>query len=223
MTDPNKTNTGNDLKSMHVAVYALSLLGGAHKKVHTEDIAMKCMQIAPDRFRWERYDYPDKERVRKALVHASEEKNRSLVTGRSGMEQRSKSRDGWQITPSGAEWLRAHESVFENAFTHSSGAAAPTIPRREAQRFLKTIRLDPAFQIYQSKRSLAEVSRYMFTDLLNCSPDSPPETIKVKFDRLRSTAELVNDKQVLGFLAACHEQFGVLLHDSARVKGNTSS
>jgi len=223
MTDLNKANIGNDLKSMHVAVYALSLLGGAHKKVHTEDIAMKCVEIAPDRFRWERYDYPDKERVRKALVHASEEKNGSLVTGRSGMEQRSKSRDGWQITPAGAEWLRVHESIFEGAFTRSPGAAAPTIPRREAQRFLKTIRSDPAFLMYQSKRSLADVSRYMFTDLLNCSPDSPSETIKVKFDRLSSIAEIVNDKQVLDFLAACKAQFGVLLNESARVKGNTPS
>lgn len=222
MPDLNKANIGSDLKNMHIAVYALSLLGGAHKKIHTEDLAMKCMEIAPDRFRWERYDYPDKERVRKALVHASEDKNGSLVTGRSGMEQRSKSRDGWQITPAGAEWLRVHESIFENAFTRSPGAAAPTIPRREAQRFLKTIRSDRAFQIYQSKRSLSDVSRYMFTDLLKCSPDSPTETIKVKFDRLRSTAELVNDKQVLDFLAACNEQFGVLLNDSARAKGNTS-
>jgi hypothetical protein len=221
MTDTNKIIIGNDLKSMHIAVYALSLLGGTHKKIHTEDIAKKCMEIAPNRFRWERYDYPDKELVRKALVHASEDKNGSLVAGRSGMEQRGKSRDGWQITPAGAEWLRIHESTFETSLTRLPGAIAPTIPRREAQRFLKTIRSDTAFQIFQSKRNLTEVSRYMFTDLLNCSPDSPAETIKVKFDRLRSTAELVNDKQVLEFLAACAEQFSVLLNDSARAKGNT--
>jgi hypothetical protein len=132
MADPNKTVLGNHLKSMHIAVYALSLLGGTHKKVHTEDTAKKCMDIAPDRFRWERYDYPDKELVRKALVHASEDKNGSLVIGRSGMEQRGKSRDGWQITPAGAEWVRINESTFENALTRSPGTTGPTIPRREA-------------------------------------------------------------------------------------------
>ena len=218
MADTSKAIIGNDLKSMHIAVYALSLLGGTHKKVHTEDIAMKCMEVAPNRFRWERYDYPDKELVRKALVHASENKNGSLVVGRSGMEQRGKSRDGWQITPAGAEWLRNNESVFENALTHSPGT---TIPRREAQRFLKTIRSESAFQIYLSHRNLTDVSRYMFTDLLNCSPDAPQETIKAKFDRLHSIAELVNDKQVLEFLAACNDQFSLLLNNSARAKGNT--
>lgn len=217
MTEMPKINSGGELKNMHIAVYALSLLGGTHKKVHTEHVAAKCMEVAPDRFRWELYDYPDKERVRKALVHASEKKNGSLVAGRSGMEQRGKSRDGWQITPEGAEWLRNHESKFESVLTLSTGA---TIPRREAQRFLKTIRSDSAFKRYLSKGSLADVTRYMFTDLLNCSPDSAQETIRVKFDRLQSIAKLVNDKQVLEFLSACTLQFDSLLNYSARAKGS---
>ncbi len=29
----------DEVKSMHIAVYALSLLGGSHQKVHTEEIA----------------------------------------------------------------------------------------------------------------------------------------------------------------------------------------
>lgn len=215
MTDKDEVN--NTLKNMHIAVYALSLLGGTYKKVHTEDIAIRCKEIAPNRFRWQLHDYPDKELVRKALVHASESKNGSLVAGRSGMEQRGKSRDGWQITPAGAEWLRNNESLFENSLRRSSGA---TIPKREAQRFLKTIRSEPAFQLYLSKRNLADVSRYMFTDLLNCSPDAPQETVKAKFDRLHSIAELVNDRQVLEFLAACKTQFDSLLSNS-RAKGTT--
>jgi hypothetical protein len=60
MADSNKAVIGDDLKSMHIAVYALSLLGGTHKKVHTEDIAAKCVEVAPNRFRWEQYAYPDK-------------------------------------------------------------------------------------------------------------------------------------------------------------------
>jgi hypothetical protein len=46
---------------------------------HTEDIAIRCKEIAPNRFRWQLHDYPDKDLVRKALVHASESKNGSLV------------------------------------------------------------------------------------------------------------------------------------------------
>src|SRR5258708_31157322 len=97
--------SNEEIKSSHIAVYALSLMGGAHRKVHTEEIAVKCIEIAANRFKWERYDYPDKELVRKALFHASEARNGSLVTGRAGMEQKGKSRDGWQLTPAGADWL----------------------------------------------------------------------------------------------------------------------
>jgi hypothetical protein len=214
----NATKTNEDIKSMHIAVYALSLLGGTHTKVHTEDIANKCMEVAPSRFRWERYDYPDKELVRKALVHAGEKKNGSLVTGRSGMEQRGKSRDGWQLTPAGAEWLRKNESILQKGLTNTS----TVIPKREAQRFLSKIRSEPVFHMFVAKRNLSGVSRYMFTDLLNCSPDAPIETIKIKFNRLLSIAELVNDREVLEFLASCKAQFAALLVPSTKAIGGKS-
>ena len=197
----------DELKSMHIATYALSLLGGAHQKVHTEDIAEKCLELAPDRFKWERKPYPDKELVRKALFHASEEKNGSLVIGRAGMEQRGKSRDGWQLTPEGAAWVRQNESRLKSL----AAAKAGTIPRREAERFLKKLRSETAYQAFSKSGNLQGVSQYMFTDLLNCSPDAPLETIRVKFDRILATARLVNDQDTLRFLDLCKSQFASLL------------
>jgi len=176
------------------------------------------MEVAPNRFRWELYDYPDKELVRKALVHAAEKKNGSLVTGRSGMEQRRKSRDGWQLTPAGAEWLRKNEHILQAGLTNTSAA----IPKREAQRFLSKIRSEPIFQMFIAKRNLSGVSRYMFTDMLNCSPDAPLETITIKFNRLRSIAELVNDREVLDFLASCSAEFSPLLAPSTKARGGKS-
>lgn len=61
----------DEIKNIHVAVYALYELGGTGRRVHTEEIAEKCKQLSPDRFKWAKYDYPDKELVRKALFHAS--------------------------------------------------------------------------------------------------------------------------------------------------------
>lgn len=200
-----------EIKSVHIAVYALSLLGGAHQKVHTEHIAQKCLEIAPDRFKWEYYNYPDKELVRKALFHASEKKNGSLVIGRSGIEQRRKSRDGWQLTPAGAAWSRQNESLLRN----SGEPKSAVIRKKEAERFLKQIRSESAYQLFLAKRTLDEVSPYMFTDLLNCSPDAPLETIRMKFDRLLSIAELVNDRDVLDFLRSCEARFESLLVSSA--------
>jgi hypothetical protein len=201
----------DELRSIHIAVYALSLLGGAHQKIHTEEIAEKCLELAPDRFKWERRPYPDKELVRKALFHASEKRNGSLVTGRAGIEQRGKSRDGWQLTPEGAAWLRENESRLA---THGA-QGAEAIPRREAERFLKKIQAESAYRTFLASGNLEAVSQYMFTDLLGCSPDAPLDTIRLKFERILATARLVNDEEVLRFLDLCGARFGTLLRPGA--------
>lgn len=205
----------NELKNLHVAVYALSLLGGAHRKVHTEDIAKKCLELAPDRFKWENYDYPDKELVRKALFHASETRNGGLVVGRAGMEQRGKSRDGWQLTPAGATWLREHESLLPTVV----GSSAGVLPKREAERFVKKLRSEPAYRAFSVNGNLDGVSQYTFTDLLNCSPDAPMETIRLKFDRLLKMAILTGDQDILKFLELCRSRFGNLLGPSPSPPG----
>lgn len=199
----------DEIKSLHIVVYALSLLGGAHRKVHTEDIAQKCLEIAPDRFKWEKYDYPEKELVRKVLFHASEARNGAFVAGRTGMEQRGKSRDGWQLTPAGAAWVRENEALFQQTVQREPSGEA--IPKREAERLLKKLRSDAAYQAFEKSGDAASINRYMFTDLLNCSPDAPPETIRTKFRRLLSNAELIGNEDMLRFLKICEQQFRTLM------------
>ncbi len=199
----------SDLKSMHIAVFALSLLGGSHRKVHTEDLALKCFELAPDRFQWEKYPFADKELVRKALFHASEKKNGALVAGRAGIEKRGKSRDGWQLTPAGAAWVAAN-STHLDARVPSKGAV---IPKREAERILRKIRSERAYQLF-STGGISEVTSYMFTDLLNCSPDAPPDVIRTKFQRLVTNASLIGDETILSFLRSCEMQFANLVGDT---------
>ena len=205
----------DEVKSMHIAVYALSLLGGAHQKVHTEDVAQKCLEIAPERFKWEKYNYPDKELVRKALFHASEAKNGSFVAGRTGIDQRGKSRDGWQLSPAGAAWLRANETVLAAVLRPQLGPKV--LPKREAERLLRRIRSEQAYGIFLQSGDVAKISSYMFTDLLSCSPDAPPETIHTKFHRLLSNAVLLGDVSVLKFLRACEKQFSHLMSPATAV------
>ncbi|MGH9531788.1 MAG: hypothetical protein ACRD2Q_05300 [Terriglobales bacterium] len=206
----------DDLKSMHIAVYALSLLGGGHQKVHTEFIAQKCLDISPGRFKWSHFSYPDKELVRKALFHASEGKNGALVVGRSGMEQRGKSRDGWQLTPAGAAWVRANEHLLGVGETRKT---ADVIPKRDADRLLKKLRSEPTYQMFARTGSVDDITPYMFTDLLNCSPDAPPETIRIKFNRLLTNAQLIGDREVIEFLNSCEARFADLV---SQTKGSSA-
>ena len=197
----------SDITSMHVAVYALFLLNGANKRVHTEHIAKKCFEIAKDRFRWQHYDYPDKELVRKALYHASEKKNGQLVTGRSGSSQKGKALDGYQLTPDGAKWITQNEDLFKKEMSVPNA----DMPKREAERFIKSIKSKKIFIHYLANNSIDGVSHYLFTDMLGCSPDAPKEIIKRLFDRMMTTANVVKSQEMITFLLLCQDNFSDLL------------
>jgi len=207
----------DEITSWHLAAYALSLLGGAHKKVHTEHIAEKCWKIAPDRFRWKHLNYPDKELVRKALYHAGEEKNGRLVVGRSGMEQSGKARDGYQLTPAGAKWIAENEEWLRAI----ANLPKTTVPKKEADRFRKRLINHAAFRLYKEAGSIAELSPYEFTDMLGCGLDAPKDTIRVIFQRLLSMANMLRDEEIIDFLGACEKRFRNLFgaSDSAITNG----
>jgi len=65
-----------------IVLYSLYLLGGWHKRVHTEDIALKCYEIAPSRFSWVKYpQYPDLAPARFALEATKKAQYGALVRG----------------------------------------------------------------------------------------------------------------------------------------------
>lgn len=53
----------------------------------------------------------------------------------------------------------------------------------------------------------------MFTDMLACAPDASKETIKQKYERIMTTANLVNDGEIIKFLGACEKKFSHMLSD----------
>ncbi len=56
MNPPNEESLSN----IDIVVYALYALGGWRERIHTEDIALKCYEIAPSKFSWVKYpQYPD--------------------------------------------------------------------------------------------------------------------------------------------------------------------
>src|SRR3990172_2606809 len=80
-----------------IAVYALRLLGGSARFIHTEDVALKCFELVPERFSWRKHpQYPDAGPARFALEDAKKEKYGRLAAG-----NRVK---GWKLTKSGIEY-----------------------------------------------------------------------------------------------------------------------
>lgn len=197
-----------NLTNLDLVVYALYRLGGASRKVYTEEVAWECYQIAPERFSWRlpqfrNRGFPDKDIVRVALTDAAKPKHGRLVKGRYGVEISGRGSDGWQLTPRGAKWILDYSLKIEGVLGTKSPEAAP----REAQRFSRQIRKDPAFHVFLHD-GMQAVTSYMFTDFLGCSPDAPLDIIRSKFERVSASTQLVQDVEAINFLEECRKKFG---------------
>ncbi|MEX1247782.1 MAG: hypothetical protein WEA61_04825 [Anaerolineales bacterium] len=200
------TNTSNNVD---VAIYALALLGGATRKVSTEEIAYKAFSISPHRFSWAetRYSHiPDKEVTRIALEDAAKEKNGALTKGKAAREL---SKDGWLLTSRGLRWLEENKARIEEAISLKEAAIA--MSAKEIQRLRTRIMREPAFTVYEKTRSVSAVTSFMFTDLLQCTPDALPELVRLKFDRLMNLAQLAQENYLIDFLKECDSKFHNLM------------
>ncbi len=196
----------NEISNVDVAVYILATLGGAEKTVYSEHIAAKCYELAPARFSWRLPDYrekgwPDKYIVKTALEDAKKDEYGGLVDGAYALDV---AKDGWRLTTKGAMWFNENCTTVEKQMgfrtQHSS------VPKRDAQRFLKQMHSQLLYQAY-SKGGFEGATRFALTDMLNCSPDASEDAVISKFKRLRATAELVGDSEIVAFLDACKSKF----------------
>ncbi|MCI0453969.1 MAG: hypothetical protein L0Y68_03105 [Candidatus Dadabacteria bacterium] len=202
----------NELSNIDIALFALYKLGGISKKIHTESVAWEAYHLAKERFSWrlpefKEKGFPDKTPVRFALEQAKKKENGRLVSGRAGGDINRPELEGWRLTPQGADWIKKNESRILNALKQR----APDLPKLVAERFIRQLKNDPCFVSFNKNGNLNEVTSYMFTDMLACAPDASKEIIKQKFERLLTTANLSNDKEILKFLEASENKFGYLI------------
>ena len=202
-----------EVSKMDIALYALYKLGGISKKVHTEEIAWEAYQLSKEKFSWclpkfIKLGFPDKLTVLVALETAHKEKYGRLVLGRAGRDASGKM-DGWHFTPQGVKWIKENEERILMGLKQDERVS--DMPERDRERFIKKLKADLFFKLYQEKKSLEEASQYMFTDMLVCAPDASKDIIRQKFEQLENNATLVNDKEILNFLKACREKFKDLI------------
>ncbi len=95
--------TRNPTRLFEITVIAVADLGGAARSVDTEDVAIRCHEVAPSTFSWRKYQHQvNLEMVRVSLSDAKKEKNGRLLSG-SG-------RTGWRLTKRGLDWVSREAS-----------------------------------------------------------------------------------------------------------------
>jgi hypothetical protein len=198
------------LTNVDAVTYALAQLQGGHKPVHLELIAVKAHELAPGSFRWdldEFAEFVDKDKVRVSLTDAEKPDKGALVEGvgvrRSGQSKRS---DLWRLTANGAKWLRENEERVR------AGTATPT-PRFKKGKADALRRRVTASKLYREFEEVRTVTPdpYAFTDLLECSPDAADSIVAQRFDDLQAQVQMLEDQDLLAFLAACAEAHSDML------------
>ncbi len=173
------------MTNWQIAALALYSLGGATSRQHQEDVAVKCYEFAPRRFRWEKYEYPNLDIVGKALRDAKHVKNGSLVSG--------DKRLGWLLSPAGVDWASRNGPAGRD-MDDGGSSVLPAAEGRE-------LRLLKSHQLFGGWEAGSEaVSVFLVADAVGLTADAPIQSIARRITELQSAARAGRQRDVEGFL-----------------------
>jgi len=196
------------LSNKDIVVYALYLLGGWQKRVHTEDIALKCYDLAPSKFSWVKYPHiPSDSTTRYALEPLEKQKYGALVKGESERKRTSRSIGGWMLTGNGIEWVKANRKRIEDYL----GTHVPTGDRLPADRKLRSLTESMAFGRFRDHGEQAEISHAEFAESLVCTINTAVEVLNDRLDQFDSIAEELKREDIKSYVDFCRKRFASLL------------
>lgn len=194
------------LSDKDIVLYALYLLGGWQRRVHTEDITLSCYQLARSRFSWIKYpQYPDIQPVRFALEKVGP-KHGGLVDGKSERKDRS-IKGGWRLTENGVKWIEANRTRIEQCL----GKDVPVKGRLLEDRRLNELLKSSAFKKFDRGGEEAEISHAEFAESLICTVNAGAKVLNERLEQFYSAAEVLKREKVKDYLNFCRRKFASLL------------
>ena len=190
----------NDLTNWELTALACFLEGGATRRVHTEDLAVRAFALAPGRFAWSRYqDRIDLDAVRVSLTDAAKAKNGPLIIGSKD--------DGWMLTAPGLAWTETLEKSEPGLFAGSSGfvddqrrAMAQSIGRETAR-----LMASAAYMKWKVGE-LNGITAYDFFEATRTSEYLPPRQMQLRRSQLEGLVK--DDPELASFVKAIFDRFG---------------
>lgn len=163
-----------------LVVLVVADLGGASKAVDTEDIAMRCHQLAPALFSWRKYkSQANLEIVRVSLSDAKKIKNGQLLSG-SG-------RDGWRLTKKGWDW--AAKEGPSKAPSERQSATRRTAGSIDTVRAAREVARMEASAAWNAWKSGKRISREDARALFRIDSYTTHQLVTIKVTRLLSACD----------------------------------
>ncbi|MEI6135216.1 MAG: hypothetical protein WCP72_09595 [Desulfomonile sp.] len=192
------------MNNPNIAVYALHLLGGWYQRIHTEDVAVKCYELAPSRFSWTKYpQYPDLAAARYSLESAAKDSFGKLVEGASEKTRTSKKFLGWRLTEAGREWIKANRETVEKEL----GTVGIVGDRTLADRRFKELLRSRAFAKFRKRGPQADISLAEFAEALLCTVNAGQQILRERLDQIEAITKEFNKPEVAEFLRYCGIKF----------------
>lgn len=183
----------DDLNNEQVATLAIYVLGGSGSRQDSEDIAIKCHELAPAKFGWKKHrNLPSLAVASEALSDARRTSpdgirvpaNTGLISG--------KPKEGWILTPDGAAWCEANEHLLP------SDAGDARKARPEEVRLLRNIRDHPRFTRWREGGEPPAPAQVAGALLIASS--APMEAIENRIRKLRTVAKTADDDEIERYL-----------------------
>jgi hypothetical protein len=178
------SNVGNP----DIIPFAIYRLGGIGEFVDVEDIFVRCYELAPERFGWRKYPYPNYKILSKALRDFEGRFPNYLIKTQDRLRR--------QLSAEGLEWLKTRLPELERVL-HAPGTSPPV--RRPIQRMLNDLAENPIVQKFLAGEPL-DIQKHEIADMLLCSPDSPPSVFKERLEIYRVAAKNGSRKELTRFL-----------------------
>lgn len=197
------------LSDKDIVLYALYFLGGWQTRIHTEEVALKCYQLAPSKFSWIKYpQYPDPAPARFALEAAKKLRYGALVKGESERKKNIKSIGGWMLTDKGIQWIKSNKERIEKYLDRRLTAG----DRLPADRRLKELFKSQAFKKFREYGKQSEISHAELAESLVCTVNTRPEILNARLDQLYSIAERLQKEEAKNYVDFCRKKFTSLLN-----------
>lgn len=167
---------------------ALYHRGGAGRFVDVEDVFLSCHEMAPERFGWRKYPFPNYKILSKALRDFEEKHPEVLIKTQDGLSR--------QLSAEGVEWVRRRLPQYKRLV---NGIGRSPATRRPGQRILNEIAGHRLVREFLNG-SPPNLVKHEVADLLLCSPDSAPSIWRERLESYRSAASESNRPDLLNFL-----------------------
>lgn len=198
----------SQLSGVDIALYALYLLGGWRQRVHTEDIALKCFELAKSKFSWVKYpQFPDPAPARFALEQAKKKDRGNLVEGASERSKTVGKLSGWILTPNGIKWIEKNKARIANALGREEIGG----DRLLAERKIRALKDSAAFKKFVTDGANANISPVELYDSLECTVNTPPPIIIDRINQFATIAEEMGADDIKKYIEFIKNRFAGLL------------